>query len=91
MIGRLKEISPWLNFAKSSWTDKAGAGRFGWEEMPYWLKGYADLGYVLRDKAIQAEAKEWIDKIIMIYDSMGRESPKEGEEPPALTKSKPTI
>lgn len=29
-------------------------------------------------------AKEWIEKIVMIYDSMNRESPKEGEEPPPL-------
>ena len=33
------------------------------------------------------EAKEWIDKIVMIYDSMGRAYPKEGEEPPPLTKN----
>jgi tetratricopeptide (TPR) repeat protein len=32
------------------------------------------------------DAKEWIEKIIGIYDSMGREYPKEGEEPPALQK-----
>lgn len=31
-----------------------------------------------------AEAKEWIDRIISIYDSINRESPKEGEEPPPL-------
>lgn len=31
-----------------------------------------------------AEAKEWIDKIIMIYDSIKRGYPKEGEEPPPL-------
>ncbi len=31
-----------------------------------------------------ADAKGWIDKITMIYDSMNRESPKEGEEPPPL-------
>ena len=30
------------------------------------------------------EAKEWIDKIIMIYDGMNKNYPKEGEEPPAL-------
>jgi tetratricopeptide (TPR) repeat protein len=30
------------------------------------------------------EAKEWIDRIISIYDSINRESPKEGEEPPPL-------
>ena len=36
------------------------------------------------------EAKEWIDKIIMIYDGMNKSYPKEGEEPPPLpfTKAK---
>jgi len=37
-----------------------------------------------------SEAKEWIDKIIMIYDGMNKSYPKEGEEPPPLpfTKAK---
>lgn len=61
MIGRLKEISGWLDFGKSSWADKEGRGKYGWEEMPYWLKGYGDLGYVLKDDAIIAEAKKWIE------------------------------
>ncbi len=61
MVGRLKEISPWLDFSKSSWADPEGKGQFGWEEMPYWLKGYGDLGYVLQDEAIIAEARKWID------------------------------
>jgi tetratricopeptide (TPR) repeat protein len=30
------------------------------------------------------EAKKWIDQITQIYQSMNREAPKEGEEPPAL-------
>jgi len=30
------------------------------------------------------EAKEWIDRIVSIYDSMGRTSPPEGKEPPPL-------
>ena len=30
------------------------------------------------------QAKEWVDKIIMIYDGMNKDYPKEGEEPPAL-------
>ena len=34
-------------------------------------------------------AKGWIDQITMIYDSMNRESPKEGEEPPPLPFTKP--
>lgn len=31
-----------------------------------------------------AQAKEWITQIIEIYDSLGRESPPEGQEPPPL-------
>lgn len=64
MVGRLKEISPWLNFEKSAWANKEGQGERGWEEMPYWLKGFGDLGYVLRDEAIIAEAKKWIEAAI---------------------------
>ena len=58
MTGHLEEISPWLDFAKSSWADPQGQRKFGWEELPYWLKGYGDLGYVLKDPAIIAEAKK---------------------------------
>jgi hypothetical protein len=61
MIGRLKEVSPWLNFEKSAWGNPRGEGERGWEELPYWLKGYGDLGYVLKDEKIIAEAKKWID------------------------------
>jgi hypothetical protein len=31
-----------------------------------------------------AQAKQWVDQIVSIYDSMGRESPPEGQEPPPL-------
>ncbi len=61
MIGHLKEISPWLNFEKSAWGNPRGEGERGWEELPYWLKGYGDLGYVLKDEKIIAEAKKWLD------------------------------
>lgn len=30
------------------------------------------------------EAKNWVDQIVMIYDSMKKSYPKEGEEPPPL-------
>ena len=61
MVGRLKEISPWLNFEQSAWANKDGQGKYGWEEMPYWLKGFGDLGYVLGDQELIAEAKRWIE------------------------------
>jgi cytochrome c-type biogenesis protein CcmH/NrfG len=31
-----------------------------------------------------AEAKQWIEQIVMIYESINRDYPKEGEEPPPL-------
>ncbi|MBD3174174.1 MAG: transcriptional initiation protein Tat [Armatimonadia bacterium] len=36
----------------------------GWEELPYWLKGLGDLGYVLGDERIIAEARKWLDAIL---------------------------
>jgi hypothetical protein len=64
MTGRLKEVSPWLKFETSAWGNKESQGERGWEEMPYWLKGFGDLGYVLKDDAIIAEAKKWIEAVL---------------------------
>ncbi|NGO40153.1 transcriptional initiation protein Tat [Limisphaera ngatamarikiensis] len=61
MVGRLSEISPWLDFQRSAWASPEGRGERGWEEMPYWLKGYGDLGYVLNDPHLIAEARRWIE------------------------------
>jgi hypothetical protein len=77
MIGHLEEISPWLNFEKSAWGNTNGAGNFGWEELPYWLKGYGDLGYVLRDEKIIAEAKKWIESAMASQREDGWFGPRE--------------
>ena len=77
MTGHLEQISPWLDFAKSSWTDPQGRGKYGWEEMPYWLKGYGDLGYVLKDEAITAEAKKWITAVLATQREDGWFGPRE--------------
>ena len=50
MTGKLGDLSPWLDFGKGAWASPAGEGARGWEELPYWLKGYGDLGYVLGDE-----------------------------------------
>jgi len=55
--GRLPELSRFLG-EDSGWITFKGPG---WEEMPYWLKGYADLGYILKDPGIIAAAKKWLD------------------------------
>lgn len=55
--GRLMEISKFLG-KDSGWITLKGRG---WEEMPYWLKGYGDLGYILKDAEIIATAREWLE------------------------------
>lgn len=64
MVGRLPEISHWCNFDESAWTHKDGQGKWPWEEMPYWLKGFGDLGYILKEPRITAEASRWVKAIL---------------------------
>ncbi len=59
--GRLPEISKFLAKEGNGWLSPDGVGDHGWEEVPYWLKGFGDLGYVLRDRRIIDEARLWIE------------------------------
>ena len=61
LTGHLSEISAWLTRKNNAWLNKDGTGDWGWEEMPYWLKGYANMGYVLNDKKMIDEAMVWIN------------------------------
>ncbi len=58
LTGRLQELSKFLT-SDSGWITLKGTG---WEEMPYWLKGYQDLGYLLKDPEIIASAGKWMDR-----------------------------
>ena len=64
MAGRLPEVSTWCKFEGNAWTDPNRRGRNGWEEVPYWLKGFGDLGYTLGDERIIKENQRWVDAII---------------------------
>ncbi|MGQ9648728.1 MAG: beta-L-arabinofuranosidase domain-containing protein [Phycisphaerae bacterium] len=77
MVGHLAEISQWCNFAESAWVTPDGSGKWPWEEMPYWLKGYVDLGFVLRDPRIMAEATKWIQAILASQRPDGTFGPKD--------------
>lgn len=77
MTGHLKEISPWLKFDSNAWANKDGAGHSGWEELPYWLKGYGDLGYVLNDPEIIREARKWIEAVLSSQREDGWFGPRE--------------
>ncbi len=56
--GRLAELSRYLS-DDSGWMTLQGQG---WEEMPYWLKGYGDLAYLLKDTAMVRETERWLQQ-----------------------------
>ena len=53
-------------------------------EARQYASALGDYRRALKYDAANADAKEWVEKIIMIYDGLKKESPKEGEEPPPL-------
>lgn len=64
MNGNLPQISQWLKKEGNAWLNKDGSGKAGWEEVPYWLKGYISLAYQLKDKKMIEEAQGWIEAAI---------------------------
>ena len=64
LTGNLGKISAWLDKKDNAWLSKSGEGKWGWEEVPYWLKGYANIGYITEDKEMIDESKIWIESVI---------------------------
>ena len=62
LTGHLNEISAWLEKGNNAWL--TNGGDHGWEEVPYWLKGYGNLAYILGDENMINEAKTWIEAAI---------------------------
>jgi len=62
--GHLEEISAWLVKENNAWLSPDGRGEHGWEEVPYWLRGYSQLAYVLHDSAMIREAQSWLEAVI---------------------------
>jgi hypothetical protein len=84
MVGHLPEVSRWAKFKGSAWAGKTGQGAYGWEEMPYWLKGYIDLGYILGDKRIIAESERWVEAILSSQRPDGYFGPESNRAAPDL-------
>src|SRR5437588_6543941 len=76
MVGHLEEISRWCKYDNNAWVNPEGTGHSGWEELPYWLKGYGELGYVLKDQAIIREARKWIDAVLASQEPDGWFGPR---------------
>lgn len=62
--GHLPELSEFCKFEGNAWISPEGQGDHGWEELPYWLKGYVALGYVLQDQRIIDDSKKWIEGML---------------------------
>ena len=73
--GHLPELSKFLK-EDSAWLTLEG---HGWEEMPYWLKGFGDLGYILGDKKLIEEAMKWIDAALSSQRPDGYFGPPENK------------
>ena len=61
LTGHLGEISAWLEKDNNAWLTTGGD--HGWEEGPYWLKGYGNLAYILNDPKMIEETKYWIEGV----------------------------
>lgn len=61
LTGNLGHISVWLQKEDNAWLSPEGKGKWGWEELPYWLRGYGDMAYILNDPEMIKETKIWIE------------------------------
>jgi hypothetical protein len=61
LTGHLGEISIWLTKRNNAWLNREGQGDYGWEEVPYWLRGYSRIAYVLNDPDMIRETKIWVE------------------------------
>lgn len=61
LTGELIHISGWLDKKDNAWLSRDGQGSHGWEEVPYWLKGYVSLAYTLNDPEMIDEAEIWLE------------------------------
>ncbi len=61
LCGHLGEISIWLQKDGNAWLSHDGRGKYGWEELPYWLKGYIQLAYIVKDPKMITESQVWIE------------------------------
>lgn len=65
-IGHLHELSRFLAPEENAWLDPSGMGKQSfWEELPYWLKGYIDLAYLLDRSDMIQEAKRWVEPTLV--------------------------
>ncbi|MCX8108404.1 MAG: glycoside hydrolase family 127 protein, partial [Verrucomicrobiae bacterium] len=76
--GHLSELSAFLKKENNAWLSPTGEGEHGWEEVPYWLKGFGDCAYLLGKEDQIAEARVWIEAVIRSQRADGYLGPRPG-------------
>lgn len=71
--GQLGSVSAWLDKNNNQWL--SDTGDHGWEEVPYWLRGYSSLAYILDDEAMKQEAKIWFEAVLTHQKANGELGP----------------
>jgi hypothetical protein len=66
--GQMIQVSHFLQYNNTGWITP---NLVGWEEVPYWLRGYGDLAYVTGDATALATTKQWVNGIIATQQSDG--------------------
>lgn len=59
-VGRLHELSKFVQ-DDNGWF---GTDQDGWEEQPYWFRGFYDLGVLTGDRRIREESLRWIEAVL---------------------------
>ncbi|MFF8035641.1 RICIN domain-containing protein [Streptomyces sp. NPDC016626] len=73
LCGRYESISHFLDFGATGWVHPE---RGGWEEVPYWLRGYVPLAVATGDRTALTRSREWIDAILATQRSDGFFGPR---------------
>jgi hypothetical protein len=86
--GHLGEISEFLKKQNNAWLSSSGKGERGWEEVPYWLKGFGDCAYLLKNEEQIREATIWIEAAIKSQQQDGFFGPQAVQSTVESTKGK---
>ncbi|MET8811732.1 beta-L-arabinofuranosidase domain-containing protein [Streptomyces sp. NPDC004549] len=73
LFGRYEQRSHFLDFASTGWVHPENAG---WEELPYWLRGYVPLAIATGDDHALANSRRWIDAVLATQQSDGFFGPR---------------
>ncbi|MFI0235921.1 beta-L-arabinofuranosidase domain-containing protein [Streptomyces sp. NPDC016845] len=73
VCGRYEGKSHFLDMDTSGWVHPELGG---WEELPYWLRGFVPLAVATRDTDALATSKRWIDAILATQEADGFFGPR---------------